>query len=237
MGHQQGEGNSLNNLGNVALNQGDYGAAKGHFEQSLAIRREIGDRWGEGNSLSNLGRVVWNQGNYGTAKEYFEQSLAIRREIGDRLEEGNSLNDLGSAALALANLPLAETYYQQALTIHQELNQPRHLAEDWAGLAQLKLAKGDQKSAGRYGQQILDYLKENPRLNGIDNPMRTFRFTWEVLIALGQTSEADDVLTLAVQVMQDYLDKNSDHALREMYLRQPHHRILWAAWQKGNRLT
>ena len=158
--------------------------------------------------------------------------MTICREVRNRQGEGISLIQLGSVMLTQSKLQLAQICYQEALIIHQELNQPHHLVEDWASLARVKLIEGDQKNAWIYAQQVLDSLQVNPQLHGAENPMRTFRFTWEALVALGLTTKANEVLSLAAQVMQLYLDKNSDPAMQEMYLRQPHHRVLWAAWQE-----
>ncbi len=107
---------------------------------------------------------------------------------------------------------------------------PRYLVTVWAGLAQLELAKGDMESAWQYSQQVLDYLQGNPHFDRAQNPMRNFYVLWETLVALEKTAESDHVLILAAQVIQDYLDKTSDPAMQEMYLNQPHHKALWAAW-------
>jgi tetratricopeptide (TPR) repeat protein len=232
IGDQWGEGESLNELGVVARRQGDYASAQRYYEQSLAIKQKIGDRRGEGYSLNNLGTVALCQGEYMVAQRYLEQSLAIFRETGDRLDEGESLNQLGALMLARSNLQLAELYYQQAVAIHEELNQPHCLVENWAGLAKVKLVKGVQENAWKYAQQILEYLNTNPQLNGVESPIRTFHFIWDVLIALGQIGEAKGVLSLAIQAMQDYLNKNSDPTTQAMYLGQPHHQVLWVAWQQ-----
>ena len=131
-----------------------------------------------------------------------------------------------------ADLPLAEKYYLQSLEIRQELNLNHYLIEDWAGLAKLKLAQGDYEGARKYGQKGREYLRENPHLDGAENAMRAFRFIWETLTELGESSMADEVLTLAAQVIREYLDKNYDPVMREMYLDQPHHAVLWTAWKE-----
>ncbi|MCA9936656.1 MAG: tetratricopeptide repeat protein, partial [Anaerolineales bacterium] len=230
LGDRYGEELSLNNYGVVVRRQGDYAAAQTCHQQTLAFCREIGDRRGEGMNLSNLGHIAMNQGDHKAAKTYFEQALAIRREIGDPYGEGISLNELGALALAQGQLALAETYYTQALTIRQDTNQPHHLVEDWAGLARLKLAQVEQKEAARYAQQVLDYLEENPHLDGTINAMRVFHFLWDVLMALDLIAAAQTTLQLAAEKMQIYLSQNDDPGLQEMYLRQLHHRVLWAAW-------
>jgi len=112
------------------------------------------------------------------------------------------------------------------------MDQPQFLAEDWAGLAKVKLDQGDPESARGRAEQVREYLQENLRLHGAHNPMRAFQFTWDVWVALGEITNADEVLALAAAVMQSYLDRNPDPSAQEMYLRQPHHAVLWAALQE-----
>ena len=72
---------ALANLGLVALDHGDYAAAKAYLEQALALHRQQGDRLGEANQLGNLGLVAQNQGDYAAAKAYLEQALALHRQL------------------------------------------------------------------------------------------------------------------------------------------------------------
>ncbi len=60
--------------------------------------------------------------------------------------------------------------------------------------------------------------------------MQAFHFTWQVCQALG-LAQADAILAAAAQVLQTYLDNHPDPAAQAMYLQQPHHQPLWAAWQ------
>ena len=59
---QPGLALALNNLGPLLLNEGNYAAARSHYEESGAIRREIGDKRGVAVSLSNLGLAARCQG-------------------------------------------------------------------------------------------------------------------------------------------------------------------------------
>ncbi len=98
MGDRAGEGTTLNNLGELAADQGRAEEAARYYEQALAIRREVGDRAGEGATLNNLGALADDQGRAEEAARYYEQALAIRREVGDRAGEGTTLNNLGGLA-------------------------------------------------------------------------------------------------------------------------------------------
>ena len=76
---------------------GQYEQAIDHYQQSLTIAREIGDRQGEGKALNNLGNAYNNLGQYEQAIDHHQQCLTIAREIGNRRGEGNALGSLGDA--------------------------------------------------------------------------------------------------------------------------------------------
>ncbi|MGD9216231.1 MAG: tetratricopeptide repeat protein, partial [Desulfobacteraceae bacterium] len=52
-----------------------------HYNQALAISREIGDRLGEGSALGNLGIAYDSLGQYDKAIEHYNQSLLIFEKI------------------------------------------------------------------------------------------------------------------------------------------------------------
>ncbi|MEH2449413.1 MAG: tetratricopeptide repeat protein, partial [Nostoc sp.] len=56
---------------------GQYQRAIEFHQQSLEIKREIGDRFGEGYSLNNLSNAYNSLGQYQRAIEFFQQSLEI----------------------------------------------------------------------------------------------------------------------------------------------------------------
>src|SRR5439155_677366 len=67
---------NLNNLGRVALYQGEHGQARRFHEDSLSIRREIGDLWGQGLALSDLAEAVAALGDPSAARLLQHESLA-----------------------------------------------------------------------------------------------------------------------------------------------------------------
>ena len=62
--------------------QGDYGQALDYYQQSLAIRRQVGDRAGEGVTLWNIGATYTNQKLYDQALPHLQQAFIIFRAIG-----------------------------------------------------------------------------------------------------------------------------------------------------------
>ena len=110
--------------GVLASQQSDYPAAQALHEESLAIRRELGDPRGIGVSLSNLGIVAYEQGDYSAARALQEESLAIFRELGDRRGIAASLNGLANVAFALAEPHRAARCWGAAERLREEIGAP-----------------------------------------------------------------------------------------------------------------
>jgi len=103
---------------------GQYQRAIEFHQQSLDIKREIGDRGGEANSLGSLGIAYARLKQYGKAIDLQEQCLAIRCEIGDRHGEGYSLQSLAQSYQACGRVREGFAAAQAATQIFQELELP-----------------------------------------------------------------------------------------------------------------
>ena len=57
LGDVRGEGITLDNLGNVCADSGQYSKAVEYYEKSLAIFRKLGDLGGQGDTVNNLGNI------------------------------------------------------------------------------------------------------------------------------------------------------------------------------------
>ncbi len=55
MGDRAGIAASLSNLGVVAYEQGDFDAACAYLDESVTLKRELGDRWSLAHSLEMTG--------------------------------------------------------------------------------------------------------------------------------------------------------------------------------------
>lgn len=120
LGDVRREAIALNNLGALALSEGNYAVAQDLLTQALDLASRAGDGMIEGNTLNNLGKVARGQGNYSAARTYFARSLALLRTVGDRVGEGTALNNLGEVLLAQGD-PAAEDALRQALAVRREV--------------------------------------------------------------------------------------------------------------------
>ena len=135
----------------MAFDEGDYVAARELHEESLAIRRELGDRRGIASSLGNLGNVAYAQGHYPFSRALFEESLAISRDVGDRQGIGFSLGTLGNVAAAQGDNASARAFFKQSLAIRLELGDRWGIAEVLEGLSYVAFALAEPGRAIRIG--------------------------------------------------------------------------------------
>jgi predicted ATPase/class 3 adenylate cyclase len=216
VGDRQGESVTLNNLGVVCRLLGDYVGAKTYQEQALRIGRQIGDRQGESASLNDLSFTLHHLGDDQTAQEYGQRALVIAQDLGARSKQGYILTNLGHARVGLGHLDEAATAYQQALDLRRELGQHHLAMESLAGLARVSLAQGDPSQAQNHVDEILEHL-ETATLDGTDEPFRVYLTCYQVLRA-NKDLRAQEVLTTAYALLQEWAAKIGDEALRHSFL-------------------
>ncbi|MFM6078454.1 MAG: tetratricopeptide repeat protein, partial [Dolichospermum sp.] len=167
--NNQGGSNSLNGLGNAYNSLGQYQTAIDFHQQSLKIKREIGDVQGEGNSLIGLGNAYNSLGQYQTAIDFYQQSLKITREIGDVRGESNSLIGLGGAYNSLGQYQTAIDFYQQSLKIKREIGDVRGESNSLNGLGNAYNSLGQYQTAIDFHQQSLKIKREIGDVQGEGN--------------------------------------------------------------------
>ncbi len=79
----------------IALWQGDFDEAWALNQESLSIRRELGDRMGIAQSLNNLGAVALERGEYEASRAFHLEGLALRRAEGNLRYQAVSLHNIG----------------------------------------------------------------------------------------------------------------------------------------------
>jgi predicted ATPase/transcriptional regulator with XRE-family HTH domain len=112
---------ALHVAGVLAYEQSDYDRAIALYEESLALRRELGDRQGVAAMLNNLGIIAVQRDEYLRAIPLYEESLALRRELGDRRGQASVLTGLGVVAHLQGNYAQARRIHTQSLWIKREL--------------------------------------------------------------------------------------------------------------------
>ncbi len=102
------------NLGRLAEERGDLGAAAAHYERTLAV---------DADNLSatlNLGNLAARAGDYATARSRFVRAVELAPDSDD------AHANLGGALLALGDLPAAERELTRALELNPENRFAQH---------------------------------------------------------------------------------------------------------------
>ncbi len=158
---------ALHGAGILAQDQGDYRAARTLHEESLAIKRELGDQAGVAASLNNLGHVARLQGDYRAARALYEEGLGVGREMGDPRGLAFSLRGLGLIARYQGDFPSACACYDESLTIARRLGDERAVAISLNNLALVALDGGDPEGARQFYQESLTIKQELGDRRGI----------------------------------------------------------------------
>ncbi len=204
---RRAEGNSLGSLGNAHAALGRARQAIEHYEQALAIAREIGDRRGEGNRLGNLGNAYLALGEARRAIECYAQALVIARDIGDRRAEGLNVGNLGNAYRNLGEARQALGYYQEALDISRELGDRRNEGIHLGNLGNAYAALGEARQAIEYYDQALAIAREIGDRIGEGNRLGNLGLAY---LQLGEAGRAIEYHEEALAVVQQIGDRRAE---------------------------
>ena len=144
---------SLDYLGTVRQELGDYDAAYASFEEALAMRRRLhGERNLEvAESLNNLGVILHHLGRGDEALERGREALAIRRAVlgNAHPDVAQSLNNLGASLYAAGRMDEAEPLLREALAIRRASLGEGHpyVGNTMSNLAQLQRDRGELDDA------------------------------------------------------------------------------------------
>ncbi len=133
--------NALNNLGNVLLHTGDLAGSRRAYEESLAIKRELGAPVGM--TLSNLANVLNDDGDPAGARALLEEALRQCRAHDDLRGAANAQSSLAGVLLLMGDREAARASCDDALAIFRGLEAKGQLAEVLAARGDVALEDGD----------------------------------------------------------------------------------------------
>jgi len=231
IGDRRLEGITLNNLGFVAGDQGDYAAGRTYYEQALAIAREIDNREGESLTLNSLGFVAINQADYAGARAYYEQALTIAHEIGNQEHEGYALTGLGEVLIELGKLGEAIPVVQSAIPLRETLGHSGLVMESLATLGRAYLLQGEISQALTIATKILHFLNGGGALDGAEQPLRIYLTCYQILQA-GDDLRATEILQTAYAQLQKQAAAIHEEEQRRAFLENgPVHRQILEFYQ------
>ena len=142
--------------GVLAQRQGDYAAARSRYEEALAVRRRLGDRYGAAVVLHGLAGLAALERDHVGARALYEQSAATGRELGELPLLAASVSNLGWVAHTGGDFATARRWYAEALALWSELGDDHSVALVLGHLGDLAYQEGDYGTAAAHHARSLE---------------------------------------------------------------------------------
>jgi tetratricopeptide (TPR) repeat protein len=133
----------------LAMQRGDYAAARTYGEEALVLFRELGQPYGISQALNYLGDVARLQGDYAAAATWYEESVALLRRSTIKGGIPAVLHNMGYVLLAQGQIQRAAAFFVESLTLQQENGDQHGIAECLAGLAAVAAVRQQPECAAR----------------------------------------------------------------------------------------
>ena len=154
-GHRPGEAAVLNNLGLLALADGNPEEALARLEEALALRRSEADLAAEAESTHNLAALYADLGEVQAALDLHRRALRLAEELGDPETQAAALNNLGVLLTGLGRRERAEEVLRRALALHRKLDDRPGEAAALNNLGRVCLRAGEGAAARDLFDQAL----------------------------------------------------------------------------------
>jgi hypothetical protein len=108
---------SENDVGVVHWHLGDYAAALGHLQASLAAKQAMGDS-DVASTLTNIGSLYRELGDYDRAASMLERALELQRSAGNELAVAHTVEELALLAQSRGDLDAARAGMDEAWSLY-----------------------------------------------------------------------------------------------------------------------
>jgi predicted ATPase/DNA-binding XRE family transcriptional regulator len=156
-----GRAAALTALGGYNRSQSNFEVGRAHFEESLAIWRELDDARGTGRSLTELAVIVAAQGDAPRARALSEESLALAQEAGDQSYIALALHSLGVLAGEDGDEDTARSRLEESRGVWQELGNTGMLSLASNSLGDLARSRGQFAEAAAYYRESLELAEDS----------------------------------------------------------------------------
>ena len=167
---------TLRAAGLLAQCKGDCVFARALSEESLAVRRELGDEKEIALALGNLGIIAYRQGDYEAARSLSEESLGMLRKLGDKRGVAADLNNLANVAFDQRDYEKAHQLFSESRDIWQFLSDQRGLSWALDGLGRTASIQGDHENAKFFLQHSLTGWVKIGHKQGIASTLESLAF-------------------------------------------------------------
>jgi predicted ATPase len=182
---------TLNGLGIIQRDFGDFVRARECFDESVTVWQRIGDQHAAARTLSNLATVSVAEGDYDKARRIYAECRAMFRQLGDDEGVAWTLSHEGDGARSHGALGDARTLLEDALRRFERLQDDRGVGNALLSLGHVALAEGDAHAARAC------YLRALGAYRRINDPRTLARLLEAFACAAAFAQDAERALALA----------------------------------------
>jgi hypothetical protein len=208
--------------GQGALGVSDRARRYAHYEQAVAVSRQVGDTACLAEGLRALGYEHASGGRVDAAAPLVEESLALHRAHGNQRGVVLALHVLAEAAVRRGDLAATRSLHEEALRVARALGDPHLIANCLSGHSLVAELAEDFPTARRF---IEDSLRL--RRAGVENGATiNSRVRWaRIWLQEGEPAEAEPLLAESLGLIRrlglpEDLDQALHHLARVAWLRQ-----------------
>ena len=216
-GNQLGRGLALTNLGWVSSILGDYPVAMQYYERALTDAQQLGQRHEEIYTYINLSASAYGQNSAENAEKWAQTSLTLAKELNDSAAKAWAYFYLGYAQLLGENFADAEKSFLESLEIRITAKTPALIAEARSGLLETYSAQEKTKEAKETAKQVLDYIEQDKKLHGTEEPLRIYLAVYRWL-KKEKDSRSKAILQQAKTLMEAQASKLNSAEARQRFI-------------------
>lgn len=188
-GDDRSAGVALNQLGTLAMIQGDLGEARGRHKEALDLFQRMGEDQMEAVVWHQLGMVAQEARDWEEAEHCYKESVNIEERLGNLPGVAQTCNQLAIVAKNTGRPQEAERWYLREIEIDEKLGNPKELATDYSNLASLYLSQNRLEEAENYARRALAIMET---LDLSLQPWKTYSILAEIAEKRGHIDDARD---------------------------------------------
>ncbi|MHB8625596.1 MAG: helix-turn-helix domain-containing protein [Aggregatilineales bacterium] len=158
-------------------------------EESLALRRALGDEFYIAHALNGLSTTYDHAGQRARALDCARECVTIRRRLGEMHGLAWILSNLGRQLLFQGSLSEAETYYDQAITVQEAYGKSQLYVQLMTIKAVLAFWRGEFEAAARLVAVALDFARDQDFAGGRSYGLAVLSFVQSMAANYAQSRE------------------------------------------------
>jgi|HubBroStandDraft_6_1064221.scaffolds.fasta_scaffold00165_2 serine/threonine protein kinase/tetratricopeptide (TPR) repeat protein len=159
-GDRSGLEQTLHEMAEVPINQGDFAAAGKLYSQALTLARAIGNQRGQAGALLDLGVISVKRGDFVTARRFYDETFRIYQMTGDKYGMASVMGDTGILLQAQGKMHDARNHFQKTYELSNEVGHRVSAAQAQGAIGDVLLEEGDIAGAHQMYQQELATMRE-----------------------------------------------------------------------------